>query len=182
MQVPVVASSGHVDVTRHDHPWRAGQGGPRGNRVASRLTREADVIVVLGARLGFNSKFYTSEFVNFKACIAHVDIDDSAAGRYSPVEIAVQADAFQSAQVLMKTPASDVDPWREAFAADMTSLVADRADEAEITTLSIHPKRVLVEIREALPEEVIVTLDTGNTCLQAGDRLARYQSPDLVTP
>lgn len=146
------------------------------------MTREADVIVVLGARLGFNSKFYTSEFVNFKACIAHVDIDDSAAGRYSPVEIAVQADAFQSAQVLMKTPASDVDPWREAFAADMTSLVADRADEAEITTLSIHPKRVLVEIREALPEEVIVTLDTGNTCLQAGDRLARYQSPDLVTP
>ena len=28
----------------------------------------------------------------------------------------------------------------------------------------------------------IVTLDTGNACLQAADRLAHYQTPGLVTP
>ncbi|MCT4554578.1 MAG: thiamine pyrophosphate-binding protein, partial [Pelagimonas sp.] len=45
LEVPIVASTGHADVMRHNHPWFAGQAGPRGNRVASRLTKEADVMV-----------------------------------------------------------------------------------------------------------------------------------------
>ena len=42
--------------------------------------------------------------------------------------------------------------------------------------------RMLAEIRAVLPEDSICTLDTGNTCLQAADRLAHYQAPALVTP
>ena len=52
LQIPVVASTGHADVMPHGHPLFAGQGGPRGNSVASGLTRDADVILALGARLG----------------------------------------------------------------------------------------------------------------------------------
>lgn len=182
LEVPVVASTGHADILRHGHPWFAGQGGPRGNRVASRLTREADVIAVLGARLGFNSTFYCAEYVNPKARIAHVDIEASAIGRYFPVDIAVQADARETALALMETPAPDATPWRDAFMADMASLAEERAQEAAIATLPTHPRRALSEIRAALPEDAIVTLDTGNTCLQAADRLAHYQSPGLITP
>ena len=182
LKVPVVASTGHADVMRHGHPWFAGQGGPRGNRVASRLTREADLIVVLGARLGFNSTFYSAEYVNPDARIAHVDIEGSAAGRYFPVEVAVQADAFETALALMQAPVPDAAAWREGFASDMASLVRERAEEAVMATLPMHPRRALGEIRAVLPENAIVTLDTGNTCLQAADRLAHYQSPGLVTP
>ncbi|WP_247676716.1 MULTISPECIES: thiamine pyrophosphate-dependent enzyme [unclassified Leisingera] len=46
----------------------------------------------------------------------------------------------------------------------------------------MHPRRALAEIRAALPENAIVTLDTGNTCLQAADRLAHYQPMSLITP
>ena len=53
----------HADVMRHGHAWFAGQAGPRGNRVASRLTKEADVMLVLGARLGFNSTFHSYDYV-----------------------------------------------------------------------------------------------------------------------
>ena len=182
LEVPVVASTGHADVMAHGHPWFAGQGGPRGNRVASRLTREADVIVVLGARLGFNSTFHSAEYVNPAARIAHVDIEGSAVGRYFPVEIAVQADAYETALALMDTPAPDIAAWRTGFTADMASLVAEREDEAQIATLPMHPRRALAEIRAVLPRDAIVTLDTGNTCLQAADRLAHYHSPGLVTP
>ena len=58
LEIPVVASTGHADVMEHGHPWFAGQPGPRGNRVASGLTKDANVLVVLGARLGFNSTFH----------------------------------------------------------------------------------------------------------------------------
>ena len=40
----------------------------------------------------------------------------------------------------------------------------------------------MAEIRNMLPTNAIVTLDTGNTCLQAADRLAHYQPMSLITP
>lgn len=183
LEVPVVASTGHADVMRHGHPWFAGQAGPRGNRVASRLTREADVMVVLGARLGFNSTFHSNDYVGADTRIAHVDIDGAAVGRYFPAEIAVQADARLTAEALAAAASPPpADEWRAAFKADMESLAAERAEEAQIATLPMHPRRALAEIRAALPENAIVTLDTGNTCLQAADRLAHHEPMSLITP
>ncbi|QFT74947.1 thiamine pyrophosphate-binding protein [Ruegeria sp. THAF33] len=182
-EVPVVASTGHADVMRHGHPWFAGQAGPRGNRVASRLTKEADVMVVLGARLGFNSTFHSNDYVGLDTRIAHVDIDGSAVGRYFPAEIAVQADARLTAEALIGAgtrPPCEV--WRDTFHADMASLAAERAEEGALDTLPMHPRRALAEIRATLPEDAIVTLDTGNTCLQAADRLAHYAPMSLITP
>ncbi|WP_170464992.1 thiamine pyrophosphate-binding protein [Ruegeria arenilitoris] len=183
MEIPVVASTGHADVMRHGHPWFAGQAGPRGNRVASRLTKQADVMVVLGARLGFNSTFHSNDYVGAETRIAHVDIDGSAVGRYFPAEVAVQADARMTAEALTAATARpNCDAWRTQFKADMDSLRAERAEEAVIETLPMHPRRALAELRDALPTNAIVTLDTGNTCLQAADRLAHYEPRSLITP
>ena len=49
---PVILSPGHGDALPFEHRLNAGQMGPRGNVVASRLAREADVILALGTRLG----------------------------------------------------------------------------------------------------------------------------------
>jgi len=183
LEVPVVASTGHADVMRHGHLWFAGQAGPRGNRVASRLTKEADVMVVLGARLGFNSTFHSNDYVGADTRIAHVDVEGSAVGRYFPAEIAAQGDARLTAEALTEMAARpNCDLWRESFKADMDSLRAERAEEAAIETLPMHPRRALGELREALPKDAIVTLDTGNTCLQAADRLAHYEPMSLITP
>ena len=183
LEVPVVASTGHADVMRHGHPWFAGQAGPRGNRVASRLTKEADVMVVLGARLGFNSTFHSHDYVGAETRIAHVDIEGSAVGRYFPAEIVAQGDARLTAEALTGVTARPpCEDWRAAFRADMASLAAERADEAALETLPMHPRRALAEIRGTLPEDAIVTLDTGNTCLQAADRLAHYAPMSLITP
>lgn len=183
LEVPVVASTGHADVMRHGHPWFAGQAGPRGNRVASGLTKAADAMVVLGARLGFNSTFHSNNYVGAATRIAQVDIDGSAVGRHFPAEIAVQADARLTAEALTAAATRpDADDWRAAFREDMADLAAERAEEAKIATLPMHPRRALSEIRAALPENAIVTLDTGNACLQAADRLAHYEPLSLITP
>ncbi len=183
LEIPVVASTGHADVMRHGHPWFAGQAGPRGNRVASRLTKEADVMIVLGARLGFNSTFHSNDYVGADTRIAHVDIKGSAVGRYFPAEIAVQADACQTAVALTeKCSKPAADPWRISFQDDMKTLRAERDEEARIDTRPMHPRRALAEIRKVLPQNAIVTLDTGNTCLQAADRLVHYAPRSLITP
>jgi len=64
----------------------------------------------------------------------------------------------------------------------MNTLAAERAEEAKLASLPMHPRRAIAEIRTVLPENAIVTLDTGNTCLQAADRLAHYAPMSLITP
>ncbi len=186
LQVPVVASTGHADVMPHGHPLFAGQAGPRGNRVASRLMREADFLLVLGARLAFNSTFLSHDYVSADARIVHVEIEAAAAGRYFPATLALQADARATAEALTdrcgSIATSGWADWRKVFAADIETLAAERAAEAADDTHPMQPRRALAEIRKALPENAIVTLDTGNACLQAADRLAHFMAPGLITP
>ena len=188
LQVPVVASTGHADLMPHGHPLFAGQAGPRGNAVASRLQREADLLLVLGSRLAFNSTFHSHDYVTPDGAIVHIDIEASAIGRYFPVALGAQADAAASAEaILARARDKGLDgavwsTWTARFQADMRSLAAERAAEAGDESMPLNPRRALAEIRAVLPEDAIVTLDTGNACLQAADRLAHYTTPGLVTP
>ena len=52
--MPIVTAAGHGDAIPFNHKLNAGQMGPRGNPVASKLVKEADVILAIGTRLGFN--------------------------------------------------------------------------------------------------------------------------------
>ena len=188
LEIPVVASTGHADVMPGNHALYAGQGGPRGNRVASRLTRDADLLLVIGARLGFNSTFHSHDYVNATARIVQIDIEASAIGRYFPVTLGVQADARATALALATAArAQGLDgsgwaAWRSSFRDERESLQAERVGEATDERMPMHPRRALGEIRAALPRDAIVTLDTGNVCLQAADRLVHHQCPGLITP
>lgn len=188
LRLPVVASTGHADILRHDHPNFAGQGGPRGNWVASKLTREADLLLVIGARLAFNSTFHSHDYVSADAGIIHIDIEASSVGRYFNATIALQADATETARAIAGAYGDGSienhkhKVWLESFQRDRTTLAEERTAEASDRSLPMHPRRALAEIRNLLPEQAIVTLDTGNACLQAADRLAHYTTPGLITP
>jgi acetolactate synthase-1/2/3 large subunit/sulfoacetaldehyde acetyltransferase len=185
LQIPVVASTGHADIMPHDHPLYAGQAGPRGNRVASRLTREADLILAIGNRMAFNSTFHSNDYVSATADIVQVDIEARALGRYFPITLGIQADARAAVETLCDAVdriEADWRDWSETFIEDKASLAAERDDEASDESVPLLPTRVLGEIRACLPRDAIVTLDTGNACLQAADRLAHYRCPGLVTP
>ena len=92
LNIPVVSSAGHGDVISYEHELYSGQMGPRGNKVASSLVKEADFILAIGTRLGFNSTFYSYENISKSAKIAQIDIDPIAIGRYFTVEIGIQND------------------------------------------------------------------------------------------
>jgi len=64
LNIPMVTAAGHGDAIPFNHKLNAGQMGPRGNPVASRVMKEADVIIALGTRLGFNSTFFSYENLN----------------------------------------------------------------------------------------------------------------------
>ena len=92
LNAPIVTSPGHGDAVPFGHPLNAGQMGPRGNVVASRLVKEADVILALGTRLGFNSTFYSYDNINRDATIIQIEIEPTAIGRFFPVTLGIWGD------------------------------------------------------------------------------------------
>lgn len=187
LNAPIAASAGHGDVVPSDHPLAAGQIGPRGNVVATGLAQEADVILALGTRLGFNSTFYSYDNLNRSAKIIQVEIEPTALGRFFPVEIAIWGDAGKVADQLRREIESlrpDVADraWTSTFQRNRQALRQERDERGGATAEPIQPATVYKALRDVLPRDAIVTMDAGTLCLQATDALNYFEPPCLLTP
>lgn len=187
LNAPIVTAPGHGDAIPFGHPLNAGQMGPRGNLVASRLAKEADVILALGTRLGFNSTFYSYDNINERAAIIQVELEPTAIGRYFPVAIGIWADAPTAAQQLRDVLAymeerADVEAWTRRYKSERASYLEKRDSEAATDTHPIQPSGLFKELRDVLPRNAAVTLDAGTLCLQATDALNYWEPPCLFTP
>jgi thiamine pyrophosphate-dependent acetolactate synthase large subunit-like protein len=188
LQIPVTSSAGHADILPMDFQLHAAGVGPRGNPVASTLMREADLIIALGTRLGFNTTFYKYTDVSPTAKIIQVDIDAMALGRYFPTALAVTADVgavIDGLNAVMQPVAADAAPWRarnEAYFKARAALWAEREASGARTGTPMHPDVIYAEVRKAAPRNSIFTLDAGTTGFQATDQLPCYEAPALLTP
>ena len=188
LQIPITNSAGHADVVPGDHPLYAGGMGPRGNPVASTLVREADLILALGTRLGFNTTFYKYTDLSAAAKIVQVDIDPLALGRYFPVALGIVADAGNVAEALaaiMEAVPAGAAPWRARnakLAQETRELWHSREASGAATGKPLHPDVIYAELRKVAPRDAIFTLDAGTTGFQATDQLPCRTVPALITP
>ncbi len=187
LDAPVAMSPGHGDAIPHEHPLNAGQVGPRGNAVASRLAREADVILALGTRLGFNTTFYSWDNLNRAARIVQVEIEPTAIGRFFPVALGIVGDAgkvaLQLARALRgRTPDAVVAQWTRDFQAQRKALWEERDAAGAARGDPIQPASLFRALRGILPRDTIYTMDAGTLCLQATDMMRYFQPPALFTP
>lgn len=187
LNAPIITAPGHGDALPFGHPLNAGQMGPRGNVVASRLAKEADVILALGTRLGFNSTFYSYDNINKDAQIIQIELDPTAIGRHFPVAIGIWADAPTAAGQLQtaveKLEKRDaVDAWTSAYAEERTAYLAKRDADAATDAHPIQPSGLFKVLRDVLPKNAAVTMDAGTLCLQATDALNYWEPPALFTP
>ena len=186
LNCPIVTSPGHGDAIPFGHPLNAGQMGPRGNAVASRLAKEADVILALGTRLGFNSTFYSYDNINREAAIIQVEIEPTAIGRFFPVTLGIWADAPKTARQLSEAIAKEdrlrkADAWTESFQKERATLLKQRDAEA-IETHPTQPSGLFKALRSVLPKDAAITMDAGTLCLQATDALNYWTPKSLFTP
>jgi len=187
LNIPIVSSAGHGDVLPFDEILYAGQMGPRGNPVASDLVKEADVILALGTRLGFNSTFFSYENINEKASIIQVDIHPKSLGRYFPISIGICADAKKVAielhnEMSLNKETIEFDSWVKKFLDKRKAYLLNRDAEADINSHPIKTTGLFKILRETLPKNAAVTLDAGTLCLQATDMLNFNSPQSLFTP
>jgi len=182
---PIVTSAGHGDAIPFNFKLNAGQMGPRGNPVASRLMKEADVIVALGTRLGFNSTFFSYENLNQKAKIIQIELEHKMLGRYFPISLGICADASTVAKQLynkikINKLSKKINDWTKRYLNERTNYLQTRDKVTD--KFPIQPSALFKQLRNVLPKNSAITLDAGTLCLQATDALKYYDPPSLFTP
>ncbi len=187
LNAPIATAPGHGDAIPFGHALNAGQMGPRGNPVASRLVKEADVILALGTRLGFNSTFYSYDNINEHAAIIQIELEPTAIGRYFPVAIGIWADARAAAGQLYDAlgslnARSEAEEWTRRYRIERSAYLEQRDAEAASDAYPIQPSGLFKALRDALPKNAAFTMDAGTLCLQATDALNYYEPPCLFTP
>ena len=186
LNAPMVTAAGHGDAIPFNHKLNAGQMGPRGNPVASKLVKEASVIIALGTRLGFTTTFYSYENINKRAKIIQVELEKSMIGRYFPVVVGINGDAATVADQLCKEIKKqniilDIKKWTNNYLNERNKFLLNR-DKIKLKNFPIQPNGLFKQLRQVLPKNSAITLDAGTLCLQATDALEYYDPPSLFTP
>jgi len=187
LNIPIVTSAGHGDAIPFNHKLNAGQMGPRGNPIASKLVKEADVIIALGTRLGFNSTFYSYDNINKRAKIIQVELEKKMLGRYFPISIGIHADAATVTnqiynEIKKQKTILDVKNWTNSYLKKRAKFLIDRDKVNSLKQFPIQPQGLFKQLRSVIPKNSAITLDAGTLCLQATDALEYYDPPSLFTP
>ena len=111
-----------------------------------------------------------------------IDIDGSAIGMRYPTEVNIVADAAPTLEALI--PQLDPRPTGHGATTvekNVARLVGDRAATGMLTANPVNPMRVAWELSERLPDNAIVTADSGSStnwyarCVRFRDGYARHR-------
>jgi acetolactate synthase I/II/III large subunit len=169
--VPVATTLPAKGVISEEHPRSMGPVGRSGSAAAAEISRQADLVLALGARFSDNhtSNWRAGKVYDVpRAKIVQVDVDIAEIGRTYPVEVGIWGDA-EAVIVELLTALHDVDlgsRWEE-WAEEAASRKQAWRDELEpiLTSSSTptHPARLMHEVGEAIASTGRVFVDIGDS-------------------
>jgi acetolactate synthase-1/2/3 large subunit len=127
----------------------------------------ADVVLVLGARLGLFTGGRGARLIPADARIIQVDIAAEEIGRNRHIDLGIAADCREAVRALDRVAKSREWPgradWRKAVATVRDGHRIVFKDALEKDTQPIHPYRLASEVMDCLPPDAIVAADGGET-------------------
>jgi acetolactate synthase-1/2/3 large subunit/sulfoacetaldehyde acetyltransferase len=184
--LPMITAYGRNDAVSNDDPLYVGPLGRAGSPEAAAVCRRADVLLVVGSRLGNFTTFYDDRYIVAGTRIVQIDVDGRDLGRVYPVVVAIQADAGHALAALRDAVGRAGLRTSEAWRAEARELRAKRearlAAEARLTAVPVKPQRIYAELRAALPGDTIVALDAGAAPAYGYDRLRFSRPRTFLTP
>jgi acetolactate synthase-1/2/3 large subunit len=180
-RMPVVASLLGLDAFPHDDDSFVGMIGTYGNRYANLAVANADLVVVLGARLDTRQTGTRPETFARGAKIVHVDIDPTELNKSVKADIPVHSDlrAFLSAlrDRVAACPRDTFGPWRTALqrlAERYPSYTAPAGD-------AIEPNYFMHELSKFIPGNAAICVDVGQHQMWAAQSLTIGKSRRFLT-
>jgi thiamine pyrophosphate-dependent acetolactate synthase large subunit-like protein len=185
--IPLITAYGRNDAVPNTCPLYIGPLGRAGSPEAARACRRADVLLVVGSRLGQFTTHFDDRYIRPDTSIVQIDIESRDIGRYFPLAVGIQADAREACTALLDALGREgARPTAAEWRAEAEALRAERqarlAAEAHLHTTPMKPQRVYAELRRVLAPDTIVTLDAGAAPAYGYDRLHFTEPRTFLTP
>ncbi len=185
--LPMITAYGRNDAVPNGHPLYVGPLGRAGAAEAAAACKRADLLLVVGSRLGQFTTHWDDRSVRPGTAIVQIDVESRDIGRYHPIAVGIQADAREACLALLEALARDGRPtprleWRKEAEALRAQRRARLEAEGHLDAKPMKPQRVYAELRRALPVDTIVTLDAGAAPAYGYDRLRFTRPRTFLTP
>lgn len=178
--IPAACSFRRQDIIDNRSSVYAGDLGTSTGPTLYRHLEEADLLVVIGARLGeMTTRTYTTlDAPNPGIRLVHIHPDANEIGRvYSP-NLGLACTPAVVAAALQGCDLGRADEWREWCASLHGDYLAD-SESPNGGEWSLDMGVALAQIRDGLPDDVVVTMDAGNHNGWA-QRFLRFGRPGRV--
>ncbi|OQQ34342.1 thiamine pyrophosphate-requiring protein [Prescottella equi] len=147
------------DVLSDELPWVTGSIGLLGTRPSYEMMTGCDTLLTVG------SSFPYSQFMPDygQARGVQIDIDARLVGMRYPYEVNLVADARAALRALIPQLERKQDrSWREGIEADVARWWETMDMQARVTADPVNPLRLFSELSPILPDDAIVTADSGS--------------------
>jgi acetolactate synthase-1/2/3 large subunit len=169
--IPVLSSPNGMGCLDMGDPLSLGFIGRNGTYPANQAGRHADLVLAIGARFDDRSSSswlpgYSWNFPRTK--LIHVDLDHAELGRNYAPDLAILADARTFLRQLLAEldrrsigKSDRLKPWHVEIARWRQEWDAYIRPNFDIHASPIRPERVVADCRAVLPDDAIISLDSG---------------------
>ncbi|WP_458319776.1 thiamine pyrophosphate-requiring protein [Mycolicibacterium brisbanense] len=172
------------DVLSDDLPYVTGSIGLLGTRPSYELMRECDTLLIVGSNFPYSQ--FLPDFGQARAI--QIDIDGAAIGMRYPTEVNIVADAESALRALLPLVEPKQDrSWREGIERGVARWWETLERQSMLSAKPVNPMRIAWELSERLPDNAIVTADSGSStnwyarCLKFRDGMRGSLSGTLAT-
>jgi pyruvate dehydrogenase (quinone) len=148
------------DVLPDDLPFVTGAIGLLGTRPSYELMRDCDTLLIVGSNFPYSQ--FLPEYGAARA--VQIDVDGSAIGMRYPTEVNIVADAKAALGALIPQlrPKADAS-WRTGVEKNVGRWWDVVQRQSMLTAKPVNPMRVAWELSERLPDNAILTADSGSS-------------------
>ncbi|TDD08354.1 thiamine pyrophosphate-requiring protein [Saccharopolyspora terrae] len=147
------------DVLPDDLPWVTGAAGLLGTRPSWELMRDCDTLLMIGASFPYSQ--FLPEYEQARA--VQIDIDPTMIGMRYPFEVNLLGDAKATLSALLPRLRRKQDrAWREKVESGVRDWWEVMERRAGVDADPLNPERVFHELSPQLPEDAIITADSGS--------------------
>jgi pyruvate dehydrogenase (quinone) len=147
------------DVLSDDLPYVTGSIGLLGTRPSYEMMRAADTLLTVGSNFPYTQFMPPLD----QARAVQIDIDPVMIGMRYPYEVNLVGDAASTLRALLPLLVRKPDrSWREGIEADVAGWWDTMAMQAAVDADPINPMRLFAELSPRLPDDAIITADSGS--------------------
>jgi pyruvate dehydrogenase (quinone) len=148
------------DVLSDELPYVTGSIGLLGTRPSYEMMRGADTLLTVGSSFPYTQ--FMPEFGQARA--VQIDLDPGMIGMRYPYEVNLVGDAATTLRALLPLLVPNDDrSWRESIESDVARWWETMAMQAGVEADPVNPMRLFAELSPRLPDDAIVTADSGSS-------------------